>query len=174
MTATATFNSQSKTQSQVSVEQKINKKEVLSSNIESLKFMKVRIPENVRLIPKALIEAVKGQLFTVEEFYKYQEMNIKEGNPGNLLYALISDNNKIEGYLWAELNQLDRSLFINTFSISKDYWHKGGVMPKVIEFLGKLKDKHECPRVFWITTNDKFFVKHGFKRSKNVLMEYQD
>ena len=143
-------------------------------HLDNLKFMKIRIPENVRLIPKELIEAVKGQLFSAEEFYKYQEMNARQENPSNLLYALIGDNNKIEGYLWAELNQLDKTLFFNTFSISKEYWHKGHIIPKVKEFLEALKKKHSCPRIFWITTNDKFFAKHGFKRSKNVLMEYQN
>lgn len=148
------------------------KKAVSSDSMANLSFMKIRIPENVRLIPESLIEAVKGRLFTPEQFYSYQEEQCKYNNPANLLYALVGKEKKIEGYLWAEISQLDGSMFINTFSISKDHWHKGHAMPKVIEFLDELKNKHKCPRVFWITTNEKFFQKHGFKRSKNVLMEY--
>lgn len=139
-------------------------------NLESLEFLKIRIPENVRLIPKELIEGVKGRTFSPEQFYHYQEEWIE--NPANLLYVLIDSSKKIEGYLWAEISQMDRSMFINTFSISKEYWHKGEAIPRVIAFLDKLKSKHECPRVFWVTTNPKFFEKHNFKRSKNVLMEY--
>jgi hypothetical protein len=142
------------------------------SNLEDLEFLKIRIPENVRLIPQDVIEAVKGRLFTPEQFYKYQEEQMRNENPSNLLYAIIGLDKQVEGYLWAEVSQLDGSLFINTFSISEKYWHKGKVMQKIMTLLNKLKSKLGSPRVFWITTNDKFFVKHGFKRSKNVLMEY--
>lgn len=141
-------------------------------DLENLEFIKIMIPENVRIIPKELVESVKGTLFTPEQFYAYQEAQLKLKHPGNLLYTLIDKDKMIVGFLWAEINQMDGSMFVNTFSIDKKYWFKGEAMPKVIAFLDKLKAKHKCPRVFWITTNDKFFVKHGFKRSKNVLMEY--
>lgn len=137
-----------------------------------LQFLKIRLVDNVRLIPLTLIESVKGRTFTPEKFYKYQEDQIRYENEGNLLYALTSPKKKIEGYLWAEVSQFDNSLFINTFSISKDYWFKGKAIPKVIEFLDQVKVKHKSPKVFWISTNARFFEKHGFKRSKNVLMEF--
>jgi len=140
-------------------------------DFEDLEFVKIRIPQNVRFIPKSLIESVKGNLYTPEQFYKYQEKQID--NPCNLLYVLLGKDKNVWGYLWAELSQFDNGLFVNTFSIDKKYWFKGKALPKVIAFLDTLKSKHKCPRVFWITTNDSFFVKHGFKRSKNVLMEYQ-
>jgi len=135
--------------------------------IDTLNFVKLKIP---RLIPKELIENVKGRTFTPEQFYKYQETQLD--NPFNHLYVLVDSDKKIHGYLWAEVNILDDSLFVNTFSITKDFWGKGDAIPKVIEFLAHLKEKTKAPRVFWITTNEKFFLKHGFKRSKNVLMEY--
>lgn len=137
-----------------------------------MEFIRIKIAENVRLIPKDLIEAVKGRLFTPEQFYEYQERQIAYQNPYNLLFALVAENKKIEGYLWAEISQIDASMFINTFSISKEHWHKGKAMPMVIEFLEKLANKHKCSRTFWITQNPKFFEKHGFSRSKNVLLEY--
>jgi hypothetical protein len=136
-------------------------------NFESLKFVKLQIPE---LIPRALIEAVKGKTFTPEQFYAYQKKCLN--NPYNYLFALIDENKVIQGFLWAEANLLDHSLFVNTFSISKEYWGKGKAIELAISFLRDLKAKLKSPRVFWITTNDKFFVKHNFKRSKNVLMEY--
>ena len=133
----------------------------------NLSFVRLKLP---RLIPMELIDAVKGRTFTPEQFYSYQESQID--NPFNYLYALIDKSNKIHGYFWAEVNVLDSSLFVNTFSISKEYWCKGEAIPMVIDFLATLKEKTKSPRVFWITTNEKFFLKHGFKRSKNVLMEY--
>lgn len=139
------------------------------TELDKLEFLKLRFP---RLIPIELIENVKGKTFSPEQFYKYQEEQVKYENPGNLLYALIDQEKKIHGYLWAEISQLDGSMFVNTFSIKKDFWFKGRAIPKVTEFLEFLKKKHMCERVFWITTNEKFFLKHGFKRSKNVLLEY--
>lgn len=136
-------------------------------SFDSLRFVKLKIP---RLIPIELIDAVKGRTFTPEQFYLYQESQID--NPFNYLFALIDDHKKIHGYLWAESNLLDGSLFVNTFSISKEYWGKGQAIPKVIEFLKQVKSTTKAPRVYWITTNEKFFSKQGFKRSKNVLMEY--
>ena len=129
--------------------------------------MRLRIP---RLIPIELIEAVKGRTFTPEQFYQYQESQID--NQFNHLFALVDDRKVIHGYLWAEMNVLDNSLFVNTFSVAKEHWGKGKAVPKVMEFLSELKKKLNAPRVFWITTNEKFFLKHGFKRSKNILMEY--
>lgn len=144
----------------------------MESKATNLEFVRIKIEENVRIIPKELIEAVKGRLFTPEQFYDYQEKQIKFQNPYNLLYALVGDDKKVEGYLWAEISQIDGSMFVNTFSIAKGHWHRGKAMPMLISFLDKVKMKHNCPRVFWITTNAKFFEKHNFVRSKNVLMEY--
>lgn len=146
------------------------KQETQEVNFEDLEFVKIRIPQNIRFIPIHLIESVKGNLYTAKQFYEYQEKQID--NPCNLLYVLLGKDKNIFGFLWAELSAFDNSLFVNTFSVDKAYWFKGQCMPKVISFLEGLKKKHDCPRVFWITVNDKFFCKHGFKRSKNVLMEY--
>ncbi len=135
--------------------------------IDTLTFVRLKIP---RLIPLSLIENVKGRTFTPDQFYKYQEGQID--NPGNHLYVLVDDDKKIHGYLWVEVNYLDSSMFVNTFSVSKEFWGKGQAISKAIEFLGHLKEKTKSPRCYWVTTNEKFFIKNGFKKSKNVLMEY--
>jgi hypothetical protein len=138
-------------------------------DINALRFIKLKIP---RLIPKEIIEGVKGRTFTPEQFYEYQEANAD--NPYNFLFAFVDDNKKIHGFLWAEQNVMDGTLFINTFSIDKQLWGKGKPIPKVIEFLHELKRLTKARIVFWITTNEKFYIKHGFKRSKNCLLEYSD
>ena len=139
------------------------------SEMTDLKFVKLKIPN---LIPKELIEEVKGRTFSPDQFIAYQET--QKDNPNNHLFVLINSDKKIQGYLWAETNLLDKSLFINTFSVNKQYWGKGEAIKCVIPFLVELKKKTKAPHVFWITTNVKFFEKKGFKRSKNVLMEYQE
>ncbi len=135
---------------------------------EKLEFVRLKIP---RLIPHALVEAVKGRTFSVEQFYAYQEQQVD--NPGNYLYALVDSSKKIHGYLWAETNALDNTLFINTFSIDKEHWGKGKGIDLAIEFLRELRKKTKSPRVFWLSTNEKFFLKHGFKRAKQSLLEYE-
>jgi len=137
------------------------------ANIDDLEFVRLFLP---RLIPVELIENVKGRTFTPEQFYDYQED--QRNNPQNYLYALVDNQKKIHGYLWAESNSLDGSLFVNTFSVSKKYWGKGAAIERVTNFLHQLTDRLNPPKVFWVTTNEKFFLKHGFKRSKNILMEY--
>jgi hypothetical protein len=139
------------------------------ATMKNLRFVRLRVPS---LIPSHLIEAVKGNLFTPQQFCEYQEKQI--GNPYNLLYALISEDHKIQGFLWAEINAMDKALFINTYSVNKEYWGKGAAIPLAVKFLHQVKEKFDCPRVFWFTTNEKFFSKHGFKKSKNVLMEYSE
>ena len=138
-----------------------------AAKIDELVFVKLKIP---KLIPRDLIESVKGRTYTPEQFYEYQSKQVD--NPYNHLFALVDSDKKIHGYLWAEVNVLDNSLFINTFSISKIFWGKGEAIKKATEFLDGFRKKIEASRVFWITTNEKFFSKHGFKRSKNSLMEY--
>jgi len=136
-------------------------------DVKDLDFVKLMLP---RLIPVELIEAVKGRTFTPEQFYDYQER--VNDSPFNFLFVLVDKSKIIKGYLWAESNMLDNTLFVNTFSISKEYWGKGQAINLAIEFVRELKRKIKAPRVFWITTNAKFFKKHGFVESKNVLMEY--
>lgn len=136
--------------------------------LDSLQFVRLRIPS---LIPIELIEMVKGRTFTPEQFYNFQESQVD--NPDNYLFALVDEDKKIRGYLYAFKEALDGSLFINTFSIEKKYWGKGKAIDKVTEFLRHLVVKLKCPNVFWCTTNEKFFMKKGFKRSKVSLMQYQ-
>lgn len=144
-------------------------KTAVQPDLQSLTFVKLKYP---RCIPKELIQNVKGRTFTPEQFYRFQEG--QSHNPNNYLFALVDESKVIHGYLWAEKNYLDDSLFVNTFSITKEYWGKGEAIKTAITFVSDLKLKAGAARVFWITTNEKFFAKQGFKKSKNVLMEYQD
>lgn len=138
--------------------------------LENLRFVRIKHPDVIRSIPEALIESVKGRTFSVEQFYTFQEMQAH--SPYNFLYAIVDYSNKIHGYLWVERSMLDGTLFVNTFSISRDYWGKGKAVQLAIDYVNSMREVLEAKRVFWISTNDKFYIKKGFKRSKNVLMEY--
>jgi len=133
---------------------------------EGLEWVKLYAPE---LIPSELIEEVRGRTYSIEEFYKFQKLQVD--NPANLLFVAIDKEKVIKAYLWAQLNALDSTMFVNTVSIAKEYWNKGEGVDFTIEFLERLKEKVKPRRVFWCTTNKRFFKKKGFRESKICLME---
>ena len=136
--------------------------------LDDLCFTRLKIP---LLIKRELLEAVKGVDFTPEQFYKYQEENIH--NPRNHLYAMIDTAKKIQGFLWAEQNGMNNSLFINTFSVDKKYWHKGKfIEDRFAPFIKDLMEKLKAPYLSLGTTNKKFFKKYGFKEAKMCIMTY--
>jgi hypothetical protein len=145
--------------------------------VEDLRFHRLFFP---RMIPEYLIEQVKGRSFTTEEFYKeLEEINeyeyqagLLQDNPSNFLISLVDPNNAIVGYIWAFKNTLDSSLFVNTLSVDKRYWGKGEIIPKAIDVISLIVKKYHCKKTFWMSTNPKYYEKFGFKRSKNVTMEY--
>lgn len=151
----------------------VENKAFKEDDFKDLKFIKIIEPLNVVLIPKELIEEVKGRTFSINRFYEYQFLQAKMENPNNLLYILIDTKQSVKGFLWCEINGLDGSLFVNTFSISKEYWGKGEAISFVTDFLDKMVEKGGYPKVYWMTCNEKYFLKKGFKKSKNRLMEYQ-
>lgn len=136
-------------------------------DINDFKFVRLKIPD---LIPDDLIENVKGRTFTPSQFYAFQNRQID--NPNNFLFALIEEESIIQGFLWAVI-EWDGTLWVNTFSISKELWGKGKAMDKVNEFLSDLMNKTGAQLVMWATTNKKFFLKKGFKESKISLMEFR-
>lgn len=137
--------------------------------LEKLKYVRLLVP---RLIPSHLIELVKGRTFTPEQFYVFQEARDSIDEDQNLLYGIFDPENLIVGYFWAEINQLDRTLFVNTFSMDKNYWKNGEAMAIAKDICKTLLSIYKCPRTFWMTQNPKYYQKHGFKVSKNVAMEY--
>lgn len=141
-------------------------------DLEDLQFMRIRIPEAVRLIPALLIESVKGRLFSLEEFYQRQEAQVHL-NENNHLYVLLDPKGAVRGYFWAVLEP-GHCLWINTFSICKEFWGKGAAIRQIVQFAGELNQKLKCPVVQWCTTNPRFFEKHGFRRSRNVVMEFSN
>ena len=92
----------------------------------------------------------------------------------HLLYVIQDEESKIIGFLWCELNILDELLFINILSIDKLYWCNGEAIKNTTRFLqneissGNIKVK----KVFWMTDRPALFLKLGFKKSKQVLLEY--
>ena len=135
--------------------------------LDQLQFTRLLLP---RLIPEYLILQVKGRTFTPEQFYQYIEECVDTSNPFSLVYAIVDPEKTIVGYFWIEINALDGTLFLSTYSIDKKYWHQGEAIHKAIEFLKGQLSRLKVTEVIWMTTNPRFYEKLGFKRSRNVAM----
>jgi len=131
-------------------------------------------------IPRYLIEQVRSRDFSIEDFFTYQETNcisVDQNNsftlnPLNQLWLLVDPKHIAKGFLWFTINPLSKDVFIQTFSVDKEYWGGGRAVRKLEEFVSDLAKKADLKKIYWITNCPKHSKKHGFEASKNVLMEY--
>jgi hypothetical protein len=148
------------------------------NKIDDLRWIRVFTPSH---IPKYLVEQVRDRDFTVEDFYAYHEVNCifhgKDGsklNPFSHLYVLADTENTVKGMLWFCVDPLTKDIIVQTFSMDKDYWGKGLAVKKLATFMKTFRKKANLNKIFWITNYPKHSERNGFKRSKNVLMEYNE
>jgi N-acetylglutamate synthase-like GNAT family acetyltransferase len=148
----------------------------MSDDFDELRWVRVFSPIH---IPKYLVEHVKDRDYSVEDFYKYQEINClvqgKDGptlNPFNHLYVLADEENIVQGFLWFVIDPLSKDAVINTFSVDKKYWHQGKAFKRVSSHVKEIVEKLKLKKVYWVTNYPKHSERHGFVRSKSVLMEY--
>lgn len=147
-------------------------------NTQKLKFVRIFDPIH---IPKYLVEQIKQRDYDIDDFYSYQKQSnivIEDGktnlNPLNHLYVLVNDENEVKGFAWFTINPLSKSLFINNFSMNKDYWHKGKAIEQLKDYVVKVMKKAKLKQILWHTNYPKHFEKYGFKKSKSILMEYDN
>lgn len=147
-------------------------------SIEKLKWVRIFDPVH---IPKEYIDQIKHKEFTTERFYDFigdiSLISSDDGiklNPLSLLFVLVDDNNRTKGVLWMVIDNLANALVINTFSVDKEYWGNGAAVNFLKAKAIEVKEKENLSRVYWITRSPKHSEKFGFKRSKNVLMEFSD
>src|SRR5690606_25795097 len=147
-------------------------------DIDELRWVRVFSPVH---IPKYLVEQVKHRDFSIEEFYKYQEINClvhgKEGptlNPFNHLYVLADENNIVQGFLWFVIDPLTKDGIINTFSVDNKYWCKGQAVKRLANHVKEIIKKLKLKKVYWVTNYPRHSERHGFRQSKSVLMEYME
>ena len=149
------------------------------NKIDDLKWIRIFTPSH---IPKYLVEQVRDRDFTVEDFYKYHEINCttpsKDGslklNPFSHLYVLGNEENEVKGMLWFCVDPLTKDLVIQTFSMDKDYWMKGIAVKKLADHIKDIRKKGNLKKIYWVTNYPKHSERNGFKRAKAVLMEYNE
>ena len=143
------------------------------------KFRWIRLFSPVH-IPKYLVEQVKDRDFTIDDFYKYQEINctiqVNGGvklNPLNHLYGLVDENNFVKGFLWFVVDSLSKAACIQTYSVDRELWGKGRAMRWVEELVKEISEKQKIEKIYWVTNYPKHSERYGFRRSKSVLMEFK-
>jgi len=153
----------------------MNKKKS-DEKIDNLKWIRVFTPDH---LPKYLVEQVRDRDYSIEDFYKFHTLNCitqKDNtftvNPFNHLYVLANQDNIVKGFLWFTIDPLAKNIFIQTFSIDKEYWFKGYAMRKVSEHVKEIRKKAKLNKIYWITKFEKHSKYYGFKPSSSILMEY--
>lgn len=156
----------------------MSEKETASKEIDSLRWVRVFSPVH---IPKYLVEQVRDRDYSVEDFYKYQEINClissKSGptlNPFHHLYVMADEGNMVKGFLWFVVDPLSKDVIINTFSMDKEYWGNGKAVQRLSNHVKEIIKKLKLNKVYWLTNYPKHSERNGFKRSKSVLMEYKE
>lgn len=146
--------------------------------IDELRWVRLFSPIH---IPLYLVDQVRDRDYTVEDFMRYQEINClvqkKEGptlNPFNHLYALVDPENAVKGFLWFVIDSLSKDVVINTFSMDKAYWGKGAAVKRLSDHVKEIMKKLKLKKVYWLTNYPKHSERHGFKRSRSVLMEFTE
>jgi hypothetical protein len=146
--------------------------------IDELRWVRLFTPIH---IPKYLIEQVRDRDYDIDEFYRYQETaclrQTSEGptlNPFSHLYALVDPDHVVKGFLWFVVDPLTKDLAVQTFSIDKEYWIKGKAVSKLSSHIKDIRRKGKLNKIYWVTNYPKHSERHGFKRSKGVLMEYNE
>lgn len=149
-----------------------------SDKIDELRWVRVFSPVH---IPHYLVEQVRDRDYTIENFFKHQELNClvngRDGptlNPYNHLYVLADEKNIVKGFLWFIIEGLTQDIFINTFSMDKEYWGKGKAVKRLVDHMSEIIKKLKVNKVFWLTNYPKHSERYGFKRSCHVLMEYKE
>jgi len=144
--------------------------------IDELRFVRVFTPDHV---PQYLIEQVRDRDYSVEEFFKYHQINcMTQGekgivlNPFNHLYVLADKENIVKGMLWFSVDPLSKDILIQTFSMDKEYWGKGQAVKKLAEHIKEIRIKANLNKIYWVTNYPKHSMRYGFKPSKSILMEY--
>jgi len=145
-------------------------------DFDKFKFIRIIDPDH---IPTYLVEQIRERDFDTDYFYQWQKANSvinRDGmnmpNPYNHLWILVDDKRRTQGFFWATVDTMTHSLFINNFSVDKSLWNRGEAVELLKNKVDSILKENRIDKAFWSTRQPKPYEKYGFKRSKNILMEY--
>lgn len=154
--------------------------------IDELTFQRVVDPAIVQIIPRYLFEQLeKVSAEQVDMLYAYASdmltlpavnhlgQVVRVANP-LIWFAVLHDvAHQIKGFLWVKINIIGKHLYVQAFSVDKEYQDsKGSINKKMLDYLFGLPIPDEFKqKVTMEVTRPKAAEKRGWERSKRVLME---
>lgn len=161
--------------------------------IDDLRFIRCTMPETFMMIPRYLFEQIEdlgsGE-GRVDNIYNsglsilmvptVTEKGV-EWIPNPLIHIVVMYDNDhhIKGFLWAEIDLIDKCIFIHALSLDREYQSNGQDTERVvIEKTMDLADRPELKpyeiqkKIIMATSRPKPFERIGFKPSTKILMEY--
>jgi hypothetical protein len=160
-----------------------------------LKFIRIITPEAFNMIPRYLFEQIKdlgeGEN-RVDDIYA-QGLSILmmpviqggilrvEPNPLVHIVVFADDEHVVKGFVWAEIDLVDKHIFVHALSLDKEYQSVDGVIENVVmDYLFKIPDLPEfkdvglMKKIQLTTTRPRAYERVGCKRSKKILMEIEN
>jgi len=132
--------------------------------IEELRWVRVFTIEH---LPNYLVDQVRHRTYSIEEFYKYQQLNLlmqsENGiklNPFNHIYVLVDSENLVKGFVWLTIDALSKDIFIQTYSVDKQYWNRGQAVKKLAEHVKEIRNKAKLNYIFWHTAYQKHTIRY--------------
>jgi len=159
-------------------------------DINDLIFIRVIDPAAFRAIPRYLFEQIKGtddvmidrlnqcasEILTTPVVNENGQL-IRIPNPIVCIASLHDIARQIKGFLWAEIDIIERHIFVQAYSVDKEYQSNNGAVEKrMVKYLFDLPIPDEFKtKIKMATLQPKVFEeKFGWKRSNKVLMEIEN
>lgn len=120
---------------------------------------------DARIIPSYLVKQVRF----VERNAFYAMMQDAYKYPLDYIYAMINPEREIKGYIWYQVNVMNKSIFVNTISIC-DEWKHTNKTEMIHDFLEEEVGKHGYKKIFFLTDKPSFYEKMGFVKTKEILL----
>lgn len=141
--------------------------EDFKKKIDALKFIRIY---DFALIPRYLVEQLQKRIdFDIKELYATGPAF--ETHPLSLIYVLADEGHKIKGFFLAEINSVDKKIYLHLLSVDKEYQDRGEIILKVLDFLKVIKEKLQFKAIRAVTSNPRACERLGGKKTGEVIME---
>lgn len=147
----------------------------ISDKMTKLQILKVMTANH---IPPYLIEHIKHRDFDPSQFLSNLDslMRIDEItlNPHVHVFVVADEKFHVVGFFWFTIDPFTWNAILENFVMDPEYWGQGKSIQLLIDYLKPLQKKLNIKKFYFNTRYPQVFEKYGFKRSKDILMEYKD
>lgn len=156
-------------------------------DIKELTFLRLIIAEAFNAIPRALFESIKEiDSETIERIYENsaeimtvpivdsQGVVVGRVQSKSVWVAVMQDIGKVvKGFVWMEFDVIEQRVFVQACAVDPEY--QGEAIGHVVDYIKGLNVSEEMKNnIQFTTTRPKAFEAAGWKRSKRIVMEYEN